>query len=180
MFRAHFRDTVERRLERGDVYQIGQVGAAKTGSPSSDDVEIDVSLHLDVFGVGLQNLASSTDVRIRHGHGSIETTRTDERLVEHPRRVRRREYDDAFARLEPIHFGQQLIQRHPRVLLILRVPRRADGVDFVDEDDTRRVLFRRFEQISHASRADADEHFLKFAPARVEEGYPSFPGDSLR
>ncbi len=33
------------------------------------------------------------------------------------------------------------------------------GVDFIDEDDARRVLFALLEQIAHAARAYAYKHF---------------------
>ena len=35
----------------------------------------------------------------------------------------------------------------------------ADRVDFINEDDARRVLLALFEKIAHAAGADADEHF---------------------
>src|SRR5438067_2433161 len=38
------------------------------------------------------------------------------------------------------------------------LPRAADRVDLVDEDDARRVLLRLLEHVAHARRADADEH----------------------
>ena len=49
---------------------------------------------------------------------------------------------------------------------------RAHRVDLVDEDDARRALLRRREELAHALRADADEDLLELGAAHVEERHP--------
>src|SRR5437870_4368810 len=51
------------------------------------------------------------------------------------------------------------------------------GVNFIDEDDTRRVLFALNEEIAHSGSADADEHFDEVGTADTEKRHPCFAGD---
>src|SRR5205823_5826686 len=81
------------------------------------------------------------------------------------------------------HLDQQLIQR----LLTLVVPAAeagatmtADRVDFIDEDDARRVLLALFEQVAHTRRADADKHLDEVGTADREEGHIRFARDRPR
>src|SRR5262249_35304303 len=53
-------------------------------------------------------------------------------------------------------------------------------VDFIYEDDARRILLTLFEQIADARRADADEHFDKVRTADREERYVGFSRDCSR
>ena len=94
-----------------------------------------------------------------------------------------RDEDDAFVRFEPVHLDEQLVQR----LLALVVSAAeagaavtADRVDFVDEDDARRVLLALLEQVAHARRADADEHLDEVRTADREERHVRFARNRAR
>ena len=52
-----------------------------------------------------------------------------------------------------------------------------DRVDFVDEDDAGRVLFRLLEHVAHPARADADEHFDEVGARNGEERHVGFARD---
>src|SRR5262249_51975137 len=56
----------------------------------------------------------------------------------------------------------------------------ADRVDFVDEDDARRVLLRLLEHVAHARGADADEHLDEIGTGNREERHLRLAGDRLR
>src|SRR6185295_5322008 len=56
----------------------------------------------------------------------------------------------------------------------------ADGVDFVDEQDARRVALALLEEISHAAGAHADEHFHEVRAGHREERHSSLAGHGLR
>ena len=53
----------------------------------------------------------------------------------------------------------------------------ANGVNFVDEDDARRVLLALLEQIAHAAGAYADEHFHEIGARDGEEWNVGFAGN---
>jgi hypothetical protein len=120
---------------------------------------------------------------IRHDHLTVEAARTQQRGIEHVGTVGRGDQDDAFVGLEAVHLDQQLVQR----LLALVVAAAeagatmtADRVDFVDEDDARRVLLRLLEHVAHAARADADEHLDEVRTRNGEERHIGFAGDGAR
>ena len=98
---------------------------------------------------------------------AIESTRTEKGPVEDLRAIRRREHDYSGVRFKSIHLHQQGVQG----LLPLVVDRPdvnpalpADRVQFVDEDDARRVLFGLLEEIAHARGADPHEHLYEIGP----------------
>src|SRR5205807_5799536 len=91
----------------------------------------------------------------------IEAAGTEQRGIENVGTVRSGDEDDAVVRFEAVHFDEELVQR----LLALVVSAAeagaavtADRVDFIDEDDARRVFLALFKEVAHARGADADEH----------------------
>src|SRR5271167_2755912 len=56
----------------------------------------------------------------------------------------------------------------------------ADCVNFVNEDDARRVLLALLEEIADAARADADEHLDEVRTRDREEGNVGFAGNRAR
>ena len=56
----------------------------------------------------------------------------------------------------------------------------SDRVDFIDEDDARRVLFALLEQIAHAAGADADKHLDEVRTGNRKERNVRFAGDRPR
>ena len=55
----------------------------------------------------------------------------------------------------------------------------ADGVNFINENQARRVLARLLEHVAHAARADADKHFHEIRTADAEESRVRLAGDRL-
>src|SRR5690242_7156337 len=53
----------------------------------------------------------------------------------------------------------------------------TDSIDFIDEDNARRMLLRLFEHIAHARSADADEHFDEVRTRDREERNLRFTRD---
>ena len=91
--------------------------------------------------------------------------------------------DDALARVEAVHLGQQLVER--LLALLVAAHRRLDAdlaerVELVDEDDARRLGFGLREQIAHPRRADADEHLDELGAAQAEERHLGLAGHRAR
>ena len=106
--------------------------------------------------VDAEDLLAPAHVRLVHQHLAVEAARPQQRRVEHLGAVGRAHDDDALARVEPVHLGQQLVQR----LLALLVaadralhPHLAQRVELVDEDDAGRLRLGLLEQVAHARRA---------------------------
>ena len=108
---------------------------------------------------------------------------TQERRIEHVGTVGGGDEDDAFVRLEAVHLDEELVERLLALVVSAAETRAAvtaDRVDFVDEDDARRVLLALLEQIADAAGADADEHLDEVRSADREERHVRFAGDGAR
>ncbi len=94
-----------------------------------------------------------------------------------PRAVGGGEDDDPGVGFEAVHFNQQSVER----LLALVVDRTdvdaalaADGIQFIDENDTWGVLLGLLEKIANTRRADAHKHFDEIGAAQGEERNAGF------
>ena len=56
----------------------------------------------------------------------------------------------------------------------------TDGIDLINEDNARSVFLALLEQITHAARANAYEHFDEVRTGDREERHISFAGDGAR
>ncbi len=110
----------------------------------------------------------------------IEPPRTEQRGIQYVRPVGCGDKNNSLVGLESIHFHQQLVQRlFPFVIAATEAGAAVtpDGVDFVDKNDARRLLFALNEQIANTRCTDADEHFYEIGTTDGEERDPGFARD---
>ena len=120
-----------------------------------------------------QDLGTPFLVRAVDEDLAIETPSAEQRRIEDFGAVGSGKDHDSRARIEAIHFGEQLIEG----LLLLVVPpgmrshtaRPAKGVEFIDENNSRRSAARLCEQIAHARRAHTHKHLHELGARNVEE-----------
>src|SRR3546814_19522930 len=120
-----------------------------------------------------QVLLAALDIGTRYDDLAVETAGAQQRGVEHVGAVGRRDDDDAFIGLEPVHLDEQLVQRLLALVIAVTQPGAAmapDGVDLVDEDDARRVALGLLEHVAHARRADTAEHTDQIRTRNGETG----------
>ena len=130
-----------------------------------------------------QDLLAAADIRLVDEHLPVEPPGTKQRRVQYLGPVGGAHDDDALARVEPVHFGEQLVQRLLALLVAAQRAlhaRFAERVELVDEDDARRFRFGLGELIAHARGADADEHLHELRAAQAEERHLGLPGDRFR
>jgi hypothetical protein len=108
-----------------------------------------------------QDVFAALHVRARHHNAAVKTAGPQKRRIENVRPVRRGNQDYAFVRFESVHFHEQRVQGLLAFIVSAAQARAAvpsDGVDFVDEDDARRIFLALLEKIANAACAYADEH----------------------
>src|SRR5882672_5437759 len=140
-----------RRQQRRFVHQVGQVRTRKAGRPRRDNLEVHAGRQLHVPRVDTQHLLTSLDVRLVDEHLAVEAARTQERRVEHLGPVGRGHDDDRLARVEAVHFRQQLVERLFALLVAAHRALNAhlaERVQLVDEDDARRLGLGLSEEIA--------------------------------
>ncbi len=164
------------------IAQISQVGSAHARRAACDDGNIHVLRDWNFAHVHIQNLLAATNIGQRDIHLAVKTARAQQGLVENVGAVGCSNHDYAQIGFEPVHFHQHLVQG----LLALVVTAAqacatlaAYGINLVDKDDARRVLFGVFKHVAHAGRAHADKHFHKVRTADAEERHFGFARNGL-
>mmetsp|Transcript_25477 Transcript_25477/g.83865 ORF Transcript_25477/g.83865 Transcript_25477/m.83865 type:complete len:409 (+) Transcript_25477:2272-3498(+) len=173
----HLLGALHRRLECRDVDEVGELSAAEARRAACNHLEVNAGRERDTFAVLRENLCTPRNVRVGHDDRAVEAARAYERLVERLGKVGGGDADDSLVLLEAVELHEHLVERHLHVVLVLRVALPTDSVHLVDEDDARRVLLGRLEEVPHAARPNPDKHLLKLAPGAVEEGNASLACD---
>ena len=168
---------VAHSAQRGFVDDIGKLRAGSAGGHARDRMEIHILRRLDLAGVDFQNGLTSGEVRQLDRHAAVKAAGARERGVERFGAVRCGEDDDAVVALKAVHFREKLVER--LFTLVVAAHRAAaallaDGVDLVDEHDTRGLLLRLAEKIAHLARAHADEHLHELRTGDGEERHVRF------
>ena len=145
--------------QSGLVHQVFKVCTGEAGSTLCNGLEVNIVR---------QRLTACMDLEyglpaLYIGHADIDltvkTTRAQQRVIENIRAVCCRHDYDALVIAETVHLNKQLVE----CLLALIVSAAeagaalaADGVDLVDEYDSRSDLLCLVEQVAHTRCADAD------------------------
>jgi hypothetical protein len=133
--------------------------------------------------VDAENGFAALHVGFVHDDLPVEPARAEQRGIEHLGPVRRRHDDDALARVEPVHLGQQLVQRLFALFVAAHRALRPDlaqRVQFVDEHDARRLGFSLLEEIADARGADTHEHLDELRAAEAEKRHVRLSGHRAR
>src|SRR6186713_307408 len=128
-----------------------------------------------------QDFLAALHVRQINGDLPIETTRAQQRRIEHVRPIRGRDDDDPFLSIKAVHFNKESIKGLFALVVATTdsmAAMTADRVDFVDENDTGRRFLPLLEHIAHSGCADADEHFHEIRTTDREEWHVRFTGNS--
>ncbi|RUP49633.1 LOW QUALITY PROTEIN: hypothetical protein BC936DRAFT_141968 [Jimgerdemannia flammicorona] len=171
---------VPRRDESGLVADIVDVGAGEARGECGELIgeTFNVLLGLNRFEVNLEDLGATLNIRSVDGNVTIEAAGTHQRRVQDVRPVGAGQDDHVLAGSKTVHLDQELVERTLALIVATELPalaaRLADRVDFVHEDDARRVLLRRRKQVPHTRRANAYKHLDEFGTGDAQEGDAGF------
>ncbi len=130
----------------------------------------------------LEDAQTSQDIRVIDYDASVEPAGPQKRWVEDVGSVCRRDEDDACVAFESVHLDQQLVERLLAFVMAAAqsgATMPTDGIDFIDEDDARSVLFPLFKEVPDAGGAYPDEHLDEIGARDRKEGHIGFAGDGL-
>ena len=150
-----------RRPESGFIHQICEIGAGKSGSAARDHREVDIVRKRHFASVHAQNLFAAFHVRARYHNAAIETAGPQKRRIKYIRPVRGGNQDHAFVRFKAVHFDEQRVQGLLTLVMATAetgAAMAADRVDFIYENDARRVLLALLEEVANPACAHADKH----------------------
>ena len=115
---------------------------------------------------------------------AVETSGTEQCLVEHIDAVGRCKAYHTIVRLEAIHLGEHLVEGIlsfvVRSQIRVATASTTHSVDLIDEDDTGCLLFGLFEKVANACGTHTYEHLHEVRTGNGEEGHVSFTRYCLR
>ena len=169
--------------QSGFVADIGNIGSGETGSLACQEFGIDAFVDFDRTQMYSEYLLTLVQVGQFHVNLTVETSGTKQRLIQDVGTVRGGQDDNTAVGAETVHFRKQLVQRVFTFIVAVHVyifaTGTADGIDLVDEYDTRSFLFCLAEQVTYAGSTYADEHFNEVRTGQGEERNVGFSGYSL-
>ena len=113
-----------RRGQRRLIDHIGKVGTHHPGRGRGQAIELDVVRQRYRPGVHVEDLAAPHRVRWLDRHAAIKPAGTQKRRVEHLRAIRGADHDNPGRRVEPVHLGEDLVER--LLALVVSTPEPAD------------------------------------------------------
>ena len=164
------------------VHEVGQVGTGEATGGLGDLVEIDAGRKLHLAGVDVEDRFAAGEVGAINQHLAVEAAGAEQGGIEHFGLVGGRQHDHRLVLGgEAIHFGEQLVEGLLPFIVAANHAHRAgtalaDGIEFVNENDTGGFLLGFFEQIAHAGGASTHEQLNEFRAADDEEGHARLAG----
>src|SRR5262249_9581051 len=113
--------------------------------------EIDIVGQRNLAGMNAENLFTPANIRQRNNDATVKAAGTQQRRIKHIRTVGGRDQDHAFIGFEAIHLDQQLIQGLFTLIVAsaqTSAAVAAYGIDFINEDDARCILFSLLKQVA--------------------------------
>ena len=144
------------------VAYVGDVGARESRCLACQQVDIYGLVELERFEVYAEYLLALVQVGEVNVYLSVETSGTQQCLVEDVHTVGGGEDDDTRVGAESVHLGEQLVQRVLALIVATHSGVLATGtahcVNLVDKDDAGCLLLGLAEEIAYARCAHTDEH----------------------
>lgn len=134
-------------------------------------------MEFNFFCVDVEDFETAVEVWEVDDDLAVEAAWSEEGCVEDIWAVGGCDDDDAFVRVEAVHFDEEGVEGLFTFVVTAAeacAALSADGVDFVDEEDARGIFSALFEHIADAGGADADEHFYEVRARDGEERDISF------
>ena len=155
------------------VDDIGDIGATGTGGGTAYGIHINVGM-LDMTEMNLKDGLTTFEVREFHDDTTVETTRTQQGLIQTLGSVRGGKDDDTLRGIEAIHLREQLVQRLFTLIIAHgRVTALADGINLIYEDDTRCLLRSLTEEVTDFRGTHTDKHLYELRTTDGEERHMS-------
>ncbi|MNI20507.1 hypothetical protein D3C73_739920 [compost metagenome] len=161
------------------IEQVLQISTGEAGSALRNDIQLNVFGQRLVAGVNLQYSFTAFDIRTVNRDLTVKTSRTKQRRIKNVCAVGSRDDNNTFIAAKAVHFDEQLVEGLLTFVMSAAKSGAAltsDSIDLIDEDNTRSVLLRILEQITHTGCADTDEHFYEVGTGDAEERNTGFTG----
>ena len=168
--------------EGGLIDDVCEFRAGETGRAARDLGEVGVFVELHFFGVNLENFFTPLHIGQVDRDLAVETSGAQQSGIEDIGAVGGGDDDDAFLRVEAVHFHEHGVERLFAFVVTAAhavTAMTTNGVDFINEDEAGRIFFALLKHVAHTAGADTDEHLDKVRTADAEERHIRLARDSL-
>ncbi len=144
------------RIDSRLIDHIGQIRAYSTAGCQRYRIQIHTVIHEHVLRMHFQNLHAAFQIRFIHDNSSVKTPRTQQCLIQNLRPVSSTQNQNTLGRIKTVHLRQQLVQRLFPFLVssaVFGITAAPNGINFIDEYNTRGIFSGFFEQIPHPGSA---------------------------
>ena len=174
---------VHSRSEQGRLVQhVREVSTGESGGLAGNDGQVDIVGNGLALGMHHQDAATALEVWRVDPYLTVKSTGTQQCRIQHIRTVRCSDQNHVRVRVEPVHLNEQLVQRLFAFVVTAAETNTAlatNRVDLVDEDNRGRILLGLFEQVTHTTRTDTDEHLNEVRARNRVERHSGLAGNSL-
>ena len=164
----------------GFVDKIHQIGTGKSRCTARHNLQIDIRRQRHIANMDFENFLAPCNIGVGNNHLPVKTPRTQQCRIKDIRTVGCGNENNAFIRLEPVHFDKKLVQRLFAFIIATAktgTAMTADGINFINENDTWRILFCLFEHVANTACTNADKHFNKIRTGNCEKRHIGFTGN---
>ena len=149
-----------RGSQRRLIHQVGEVRPDEAWGSRRYRGKVDTRRKRDVPRMYAEDLLPPTKVGPVDDDLPVESSRTEQGRIQNLWAVGGRHEDHALLRVEPVHLGEQLIQRLLAFVVTSHDRTHATGlaerIEFVDEDDARRVGLGLREEVAQTMAEPGD------------------------
>ena len=170
------------RIDSGLIYHIGKIRAYSPAGCKRYGIEIHGIIHENVLGMHPQNFHTALQVWLIHNDLPVKTSGTQQRLIQDFRPVGSTQNQDTSGTVKAIHLRKQLVQCLfplfiPAAVFGITAP--ADGINFIDEYNTRRILGSFLKQITYTGSTHTYIKLYKIRTGQRKERNMGFPRHCL-
>ena len=172
------------RCDKGRfVADVGNVSSTEPWRLASEKFNVHIAAQLEGAQVHLKNFNTLANLRKVYIDNAVKTACTHQCSVQNIGAVGGTHHNDVLVGSETIHLGEKLVERVFSLVVAaaegILAAGPPDGINLVDKNDARRLLFGLLEQVTHTTGANANKHFYEIGSAQREERHLGFAGNRL-
>mmetsp|Transcript_5696 Transcript_5696/g.8390 ORF Transcript_5696/g.8390 Transcript_5696/m.8390 type:complete len:204 (+) Transcript_5696:1126-1737(+) len=129
-----------------------------------------------------KDAGTSLEVGKVNGNLTVETSRTEEGVIEDIKTVGSGNGDDSRVAIETVHLNQNLVQGLFTLVVTSSescTTLTSNGINLINEDDARGVLLGLVKHITHTRSSNSNEHLHEFGTRNGDEWHTGLSSNSL-
>ena len=156
------------------IEKIAELSTRESYRDTSNLIPVHIGIKWLPLSMDFEDLLAIFESRETDRDSTIESSWTQECLIEDIRAIGRCHDDDIGIIIESIHLREDLIERLFTLIMATtdtRASLLSDSIDLIDKYDRRRFLTSLLKEVSYTRGSDTDEHLDELRPRYREKWY---------